>query len=202
MKQWIFRLLGKGPEAVVVTFCSGDAELRRRMAEEVRSLVPDRRHFVATVENWPKLRHELKPYRHRPGTGDADRRSQRAGARHRLAPHKILAYNSRLERHHLRFDLASRFCSGAGCRWTASISPTVVAVEEARAFRSPVRLSRSGGARLHARPPPCGRARRTFPIRWRMAVLASSTPVFARWRSGSMSNCSLSPMRAWNWRRY
>ena len=24
MKQWIFRLLGKGPEAVVVTFCSGD----------------------------------------------------------------------------------------------------------------------------------------------------------------------------------
>ena len=26
LKQWIFRLLGKDPEAVVVTFCSGDAE--------------------------------------------------------------------------------------------------------------------------------------------------------------------------------
>ena len=63
MKQWIFRLLGKGPEAVVVTFCSGDAELCRRMAEEVRSLLPGPRHFVATAENWPALRRELKPYR-------------------------------------------------------------------------------------------------------------------------------------------
>ena len=108
MKQWIFRLLGKGPEAVVVTFCSGDAELCRRMAEEVRSLVPDRRHFVATVENWPKLRHELKPYRIGLApvmlTGEA---SALRRAAYRLAPHKILAYNSRLERHHLRFDLAS-----------------------------------------------------------------------------------------------
>jgi MFS transporter, ACS family, hexuronate transporter len=60
LKQWIFRLLGKDPEAVVVTFCSGDAELCRRMADEVRTLVPDRRHFVATEENWPKLRRELR----------------------------------------------------------------------------------------------------------------------------------------------
>jgi len=108
MKQWIFRLLRKGPEAVVVTFSSGDAELCRRMAEEVRSLVPDRRHFVATPENWPKLRHELKPYRIGLApvmlTGEA--RALRRTA-YRLAPHKILAYNSRLERHHLRFDLAS-----------------------------------------------------------------------------------------------
>ena len=49
MTQWIYRLLGKGPEAVVVTFCTGDPELCRRMAEEVRSLVPGRRHFVATA---------------------------------------------------------------------------------------------------------------------------------------------------------
>jgi glycosyltransferase involved in cell wall biosynthesis len=108
MKQWIFRLLGKGPEAAVVTFCSGDAELCRRMAEEVRSLVPDRRHFVATAENWPELRRELKPYR----IGLAPVMLTREGnalrrAAYRLAPHKILAYNSRLERHHLRFDLAS-----------------------------------------------------------------------------------------------
>ena len=108
MKQWIFRLLGKGPEAVVVTFCSGDPELCRRMAEEVRSLVPDRRHFVATEENWPELRRELKPYRIGLAPVLLTRGSntlQRAA--YRLAPHKILAYNSRLERHHLRFDLPS-----------------------------------------------------------------------------------------------
>ncbi len=108
MKQWIFRLLGKGPEAVVVTFCSGDAELCRRMAEEVRSLVPDRRHFVATAENWPALQRELKPYR----IGLAPVMLTREAnplrrAAFRLAPHKILAYNSRLERHHLRIDLPS-----------------------------------------------------------------------------------------------
>ena len=108
MKQWIFRLLGKGPEAVVVTFCSGDAELCRRMAEEVRSLVPGRRHFVATAENWPALQRELKPYR----IGLAPVMLTREAnplrrAAFRLAPHKILAYNSRLERHHLRIDLPS-----------------------------------------------------------------------------------------------
>jgi glycosyltransferase involved in cell wall biosynthesis len=108
LKQWIFGLLGKDPEAVVVTFCSGDAELCRRMAAEVRSLVPERRHFVATEENWPKLRVELRKYRiglapvMLAGQSSALRR-----AAYRLAPRKILAYNSRLERHHLRFSLAS-----------------------------------------------------------------------------------------------
>jgi glycosyltransferase involved in cell wall biosynthesis len=108
MKQWIFRLLGKGPEAVVVTFCSGEPELCRRMAEEVRSLVPDRRHFVATPENWPSLQCELKPYRI--GLAPVMLTCEANGLRraaYRLAPHKILAYNSRLERHHLRFDLPS-----------------------------------------------------------------------------------------------
>jgi len=38
---------------VVVTFFSGDRELCRRVADEVRALVPDRRHFVATEANWP-----------------------------------------------------------------------------------------------------------------------------------------------------
>ena len=108
LKRWIFRLLGKDPEAVVVTFCSGDAALCRRMADEVRTLVPERRHFVATPENWPKLRHELRHYR----IGLApvmlgDKQSALRRAAYRMAPRKILAYNSRLERHHLRFDLAS-----------------------------------------------------------------------------------------------
>jgi glycosyltransferase involved in cell wall biosynthesis len=108
LKQWIFRFLGKDPEAVVVTFCSGDAELCRRMADEVRALVPDRRHFVATPETWPKLKRELRKFRiglapvMLGSGGNALRR-----AAYRLAPRKILAYNSRLERHHLRPDLAS-----------------------------------------------------------------------------------------------
>jgi glycosyltransferase involved in cell wall biosynthesis len=108
MKQWIFRLLGKGPEVAVVVFCSGDASLCERMVEEVRNLVPDRPLFVATEANWPELRRKLKPYR----IGLAPVMLTRAPsalrrAAYRLAPHKILAYNSRLERHHLRFDLAS-----------------------------------------------------------------------------------------------
>src|ERR1035437_4913726 len=108
MKQWIFRLLGKGPEAVVVTFCSGEPELCRRMAEEVRRLVPDRRHFVATAENWAALQRELKPFRIglAPVMLTRDANPLRRAA-YRLAPHKILAYNSRLERHHLRLDLPS-----------------------------------------------------------------------------------------------
>jgi glycosyltransferase involved in cell wall biosynthesis len=108
IKRWLFGLLGKDPDAVVVTFCTGDAALCRRMADEVRALVPDRRHFVVTPQNWPQMRHQLR--RHRIGLApviltrgpDPLRR-----AAYRLAPRKILAYNSRLERHHLRFDLPS-----------------------------------------------------------------------------------------------
>jgi glycosyltransferase involved in cell wall biosynthesis len=108
LKQWVFRFLGKDPEAVVVTFCSGDADLCRRMAEEVRALEPTRRHFAVTEENWPKLRRELRKYR----IGLAPVMLTREGsalrrAAYRWAPRKILAYNSRLERHHLRPDLAS-----------------------------------------------------------------------------------------------
>ena len=108
VKKWLFRLLGKDPEAVVVTFCTGEPELSRRMAEEMKRLVPDRRHFMVTAENWPSMRRSLR--RHRIGlaavmlsrTPDRLRR-----AAYRLAPRKILAYNSRLERHHLRLNLAS-----------------------------------------------------------------------------------------------
>ena len=108
LKTWIFRLLGKDPEAVVVVFSTGDPELCRRMAEEVRTLVPERPHFIATAENWPKLRRQLKRYRI--GLAPVLLTRQPNGLRraaYRLAPRKILAYNSRLERHHLRFDIAS-----------------------------------------------------------------------------------------------
>jgi polysaccharide biosynthesis protein PslH len=108
IKRWIFRLLGKDPEAVVVTFVTGDPALCARMAEEVRSLVPDRRHFVATEENWPELRRTLRRYRIglAPVMLTREANALRRAA-YRAAPRKILAYNSRLERHHLRPDLAS-----------------------------------------------------------------------------------------------
>ena len=108
LKRWFFRLLRKDPDAVVVTFCTGAPELCQRMAEEVRSLVPDRRHFVVTEANWPAMRRELKRYRVGLAPvmlGGAPNALRRAA--YRFAPRKILAYNSRLERHHLRLNLAS-----------------------------------------------------------------------------------------------
>ena len=108
LKRWIFRILGKDPDAVVVTFFTGDRALCERMAAEVRALEPDRRHFIATDENWPQLRRELRKYRI--GLAPVMLGPQHASLRraaYRLAPRKILAYNSRLERHHLRPSLAS-----------------------------------------------------------------------------------------------
>ncbi|MBZ5617443.1 MAG: glycosyltransferase family 4 protein [Acidobacteriia bacterium] len=108
LKRWIFRLLSKAPEAVIVTFATGDPDLCRRMAEEIRGLVPDRQHFLVTNENWSEMRTLLKRYRIglAPVLLTREPNALRRAA-YRLAPRKILAYNSRLERHHLRLDLAS-----------------------------------------------------------------------------------------------
>jgi glycosyltransferase involved in cell wall biosynthesis len=108
LKRAVFGLLRKDPDAVVVTFASGPPDLSQRMYDEVRALIPDRRHFFATESNWPDLRAEL--HRYRIGlapvlfTGAPHPLRRAAFA---LAPRKILAYNTRLERHHLRLDLAS-----------------------------------------------------------------------------------------------
>lgn len=147
LKRWIFGLLGKDPEAVVVTFCTGDAELCRRMAEEVRTLVSDRRHFVATPENWPELRRQLKRFRIGLAPVLLSREpSALRRAAYLRAPGKILAYNSRLERHHLQPNLASLlFCRGVPLdriylrpRWwpwrrrERSLAPAVYRVVEGR----------------------------------------------------------------------
>ena len=173
-------------------------DLCRRMAEEVRALVPDRRHFVATEENWPELRRELKPYRIGLAPVMLTREaSALRRAAYRLAPHKILAYNSRLERHHLRLDLASLlFWRGVPLdriylrpwwwpwpKRERSVVPQGYRVLEGRA--------------VLAGPAPRGRA---------LAVLSVSA---VAWRRGahlqsaardgeasSMSSCSPSPMRA------
>jgi glycosyltransferase involved in cell wall biosynthesis len=116
LKRWIFGLLGKDPEAVVAIFCTGEPEACRRMTEEVRALVPDRRHFVVTESNWDEMRRTLKRYRIGLAPVLLGRQSSALRrAAYRLAPRKILAYNSRLERHHLRLNLASfLFWRGVG----------------------------------------------------------------------------------------
>ncbi|HUS06376.1 MAG TPA: GNAT family N-acetyltransferase [Bryobacteraceae bacterium] len=119
LKRQLFQLLGKDPEAVVVTFLSGPDELTLPMLEEVRRLVPDREHYAVTTE--PR---EI-PGVHAIPADEARRALKRkriglapvlfsgnpayAGLRRlalRMAPHKILAYNARLERHHLRLQTA------------------------------------------------------------------------------------------------
>ena len=108
LKRWIFGLLGKDPEAVVVTFYTGDPDLCRRMEEEVRRLVPDRRHFTVTPQTWPQMRRQLRRYRIGLAPVLLTREpSALSRAAYRMAPRRILAYNARLERHHLRLDLAS-----------------------------------------------------------------------------------------------
>ena len=108
LKRWFFRLLGKDPDAVVVSFVTGDPALCERMIAEVRALVPDRRHFTATPENWNTLRQELRRYRIglAPVMLTREANALRRAA-YRIAPRRILAYNSRLERHHFRLNLAS-----------------------------------------------------------------------------------------------
>ena len=120
-KQALFGLLGKDPEAVVVSFASGDCKLVRKMAEEVRTLEPNRRHYLVCLDEpievagitclvvssrdpYPEARRALR--RSRIGLAPvlfdgSDHPLLRVAAL--LAPLKILAFNRRLERHHLSF---------------------------------------------------------------------------------------------------
>lgn len=63
VENWTYRLLAKDPEAVVVTFFTGDPQVCRRMAEEVTGLLPDSRYFVATPRTGPRCVRELRHYR-------------------------------------------------------------------------------------------------------------------------------------------
>ena len=101
-------MLGKDPEAIVVSFASGDPELVRRMHEEIRQLEPQRRHFLVTVDEFSsywQLRKRFRGYRIGLAPVLFTQDSRYGGLRRAaflLAPTKILAYNQRLERHHLR----------------------------------------------------------------------------------------------------
>jgi ribosomal protein S18 acetylase RimI-like enzyme len=118
LKQFIFRMLGKNPQAIVVSFATGDPELARRMHAEIQQLEPERRHVLVTPEDlkagatFATYRQLRKRFRaDRIGlapvllTPDSRYRALRRAA-FLLAPTKILAYNQRLERHHLRLRTA------------------------------------------------------------------------------------------------
>jgi glycosyltransferase involved in cell wall biosynthesis len=124
LKRFVFALLGKDPEAVVVSFWSGPDALVLKMIAEIRELVPDRRHYVVAVGPGPTppgcVRIELEPgdlylqlwhalRRKRIGLApvlfSSEPHPLRAAAAC-LAPTRILAYNKNLERHHLRFSTA------------------------------------------------------------------------------------------------
>lgn len=112
-KRALWRLLGKDPEAVVVSFLSGPEPLARAMLQEVQSLVPDRRHYAVTnlkIEGVTCIPPSDLPgplRRKRIGLAPTLFAGQREfqaiqRAAFRYAPTKVLAYNTRLERHHLR----------------------------------------------------------------------------------------------------
>jgi len=115
LKRFIFRLLGKDPEAIVVTFASGDPELSERIFAEIQRLVPGRRHFLvkpadfkgpSTFAIYRELGRRFRGYRigQAPLLLDGDPRYRALRrAVFLYAPTKILAYNARLERHQLSF---------------------------------------------------------------------------------------------------
>ena len=119
-RQLLFSLVGKDPDAVVVSFASGNADLCRKMAIQVRDLEPHRRHFlvcldqsldvpgvtslvVSSSDPFLETRRALRSFRIGlvPVLFDGEPHPLRAVAAC-LAPLKVLAFNQRLERHHLR----------------------------------------------------------------------------------------------------
>src|SRR5580704_7215149 len=108
LKRWWFGLRGKDTEAVVVSFRTGEERLADAMRDDIRRLEPSRRHIEIAADQSPEeTRRKLRPYRIGLAavlfTSDEKYRPLRRLAM-RLAPRKILAYNARLERHHLKLS--------------------------------------------------------------------------------------------------
>ena len=103
IKRIWFGLRGVDPEAVVLTFRSGAPELCDRMEAEFRALLPNRRHIVVG----PSERIDLSGLRVGMAAvlfdGDPAFDAMRRVA-WRIAPTGVLAYNRRLERHHLHWS--------------------------------------------------------------------------------------------------
>jgi glycosyltransferase involved in cell wall biosynthesis len=107
VKRLWFGLLGKDPEAVIACFATGAPDKVEAMVEEMRRLVPGRRILVLSEGNWLELRRRLAPYRIALAPVLFDEDPQFDSLRRiafALAPTRILAFNPRLERHHLRLS--------------------------------------------------------------------------------------------------
>ena len=124
-KGRLFALLGKDPEAVVVSFWTGRDDLAEAMVYEIRRLVPDRRHFVVTTrpgliidgcevvylrpasagELYLRIRAALRDKRIglAPVLFDGAPSELRKAAA-AVAPTRLLAYNANLERNHLKLS--------------------------------------------------------------------------------------------------
>ena len=92
---------------MLVCFRSGEDALADAMCDEIRRLEPARRLFEVRMEEAGEVRRKFRGYRIGLApvlfTDDASYRPLRRAA-FCLAPRKILAYNARLERHHLRLS--------------------------------------------------------------------------------------------------
>lgn len=124
LKRLYFRLRGKDPRGLVVTFLTGRPEAAQKMLAEVREILSGYRQITVglpgsgaevvfepanAAELWFKLR---RSFRHERVVmapvlfdGTPECRSLRLAA-FLLAPIRILAYNHRLERHHLQLSTA------------------------------------------------------------------------------------------------
>ncbi|MBL8235999.1 MAG: glycosyltransferase [Bryobacterales bacterium] len=113
MKAWLWRLLGKDAEAMVLHFASGEESLVRAMYQEIHALEPAREHLVvctgAPIAGLPCIvvagRGDLRRQLGRRRIGLApfllgDHPLARLALI--VAPHRLLAFNTRGERHHLR----------------------------------------------------------------------------------------------------
>lgn len=118
LKEFIFRILGKDPDAIIVSFATGNPDLCQRMFSEIQQLEPERRHILIKPEEfegrsafqiYAQLRTRFRANRIglAPVLFDNDKRHRSLRrAAFFLASSRILAYNERLERHHLRLRTA------------------------------------------------------------------------------------------------
>ncbi len=146
LKQFIFRLLGKDPEAIVVTFATGDPELAQRMFAEIQrsrtrpaSLSGETRRIPGRFDDshLSGASQAISRLSNRSRSRCYWMRDRRYRALRRAAflyaPTKILAYNQRLERHHLRLDHCDRVtvvCEGRAARSNLSSPEVARSLEE------------------------------------------------------------------------
>jgi len=134
------------------------------MAEEIRELVPDRRHFLATEQNWPELRIELKRYRI--GLVPVMLTRQPSALRRaafKLAPRRFWL-TTRASNATTCGSLWHRSCSGAACRSTASVCAPGFGPGQSRPHAWSQGLSRHRRAATPRRGAAACRALSLFPL--------------------------------------